>query len=248
MMRVGGLVALLREWAQRLVGTVFRRRSDADLAREIAFHVEQAEIDLRRRGYNAQEARRLARALSGSSVGAIDALRAQAGVPWFGAFTLDVKLGARMLRKYWGLSLVGGLALAVVIGICTATFLYFNVFWSTALPIDGGDRVVAIQAWDTAMHRRGEIALDDFERWRTGMASLEDVGAFRTVERNLAVDGRAAERVAVAEMSAAGFRVARTAPVLGRSLVADDERPGAAPVVVLGYGEWQRRFDGDPNV
>lgn len=247
-MRAGDFLALLREWMQRLIGTVFRRRSDADLAREIAFHIEQTEIDLRRRGYSAQEARRLARALSGSSVGAIEALRTQGGVPWFGTFTLDVKLGFRMLRKYWGLSLVGGLALAVVIGICTATFLYFNVIFSTALPIDDGDRVVAIQAWDTSAHRRAEIALDDFERWRDGMASLDDVGAFRTVERRLIVEGRAEERVAVAEMSAAGFAVARTAPLLGRSLIANDERPSAPPVVVIGHGEWQRRFDGDPDV
>jgi putative ABC transport system permease protein len=248
-MRVGDLLALLREWLHRLTGTILRRRrSDGDLARELAFHLEQTELDLRSRGYSAQEAHRLARALSGSSDGAIEALRTQGGVPWVGMFTLDVALGFRMLRKYWGLSLVGGLALAVVIGICTGVFLYFNVFWSTALPIEEGERVVAIQVWDPAASRRGETSLDDFDRWRDGMASLEDVGAFRTVERHLVADGRAGERVAVAEMSAAGFRVARTAPLIGRTIVAGDERPGAPPVVVIGYHDWQRRFDGDPNV
>jgi predicted permease len=248
-MRARDIAATLREWAHRLIGTVWRRRrSDGDLAREIAFHIEQAELDLRSRGYSVQEAHRLARALSGSSDGAIEALRTQGGVPWVGTFTLDVKLGLRMLRKYWGLSLIGGLALAVVIGICTGMFLYFDVFWSTALPIEKGDRVVAIQVWDSSAGRRSETSLDDFRRWRSGMRSLEDVGAFRTVERNLVVAGQAGERVTVAEMSAAGFRVARAAPLLGRSLVADDERPGAEPVAVIGYDEWQRRFDGDPNV
>src|SRR6187431_552552 len=183
-MRVGDITALLREWAHRLIGAVLRRqRSDGDLAQEIAFHLEQAELDLRKRGYSAQEARRLARALSGNSDGAIEALRTQGGVPWVGTFTLDVTLGLRMLRKYWGLSLVGGLALAVVIGICTGMFLYFSVFWSTALPIEEGDRVVAIQIWDPSARRRAETSLDDFDRWRDGMESLEDVGAFRTVER-----------------------------------------------------------------
>jgi predicted permease len=247
-MRVGDLTALLREWLHRVIGTMWRRRSDGDLAREIAFHIEQAELDLRSRGYSAQEAHRLARALSGSSDGAIEALRTQGGMPWVGMFTLDVTLGLRMLRKYWGLSLVGGLALAVVIGICTGMFLYFNVFWSTALPVEEGDRVVAIQIWDPSAHRRAETSLDDFDRWRDGMESLEDVGAFRTVERNLIVDGRARERVAVAEMSAAGFRVARATPLIGRSIVTDDEQPSAPRVVVIGYDEWQRRFAGDPNV
>ena len=128
------------------------------------------------------------------------------------ATTLDVTLGLRMLRKYWGLSLVGGLALAVVIGICTVVFLYLNLVGSTALPIEDGDRVVAIQLWDSSAHRRAETSLDDFARWRDSMESLEQVGAFRTVGRNLIADGRAGERVAVAEMSAAGFSVARTAP------------------------------------
>src|SRR5688572_26828085 len=248
-MRVDDLTAMLREWVDRLTGAVLRRRrSDGDLAREIAFHIEQAELDLRSRGYSAQEAHRLARALSGTSRGAIEALRIQGGVPWVGAFTLDVTLGLRMLRKYWGLSLVGGLALAVVIGSCTGMFLYFDIFWSTALPIAEGDRVISIQIWDPSARRRAEISLDDFDRWRDGMQSLEELGAFRTVERNLVVDGPASERVAVAEMSAAGFRVARQSPLIGRSIVADDERPDAPPVVVIGYDEWQRRFGGDPNV
>jgi predicted permease len=248
-MRVGDLTALLREWVHRLTGTVLRRRrSDRDLAREIAFHIEQAELHLRTRGYSAQEARRLARALSGSSRGAIEALGTQGGVPWVGMFTLDVTLGLRMLRKFWGLSLVGGLALAVVIGSCTGMFLYFDVFWGTSLPIAEGDRIVSIQIWDPFARRRAETPLGDFDRWRDGMQSLEELGAFRTVERNLVVDGPASERVAVAEMSAAGFRVARASPLIGRSIVADDERPDAPPVVVIGYDEWQRRFGGDPEV
>lgn len=248
-MRVGDLPALLREWLHRLTGTMLRsRRNDNDLARELAFHLEQAELDLRNRGYSAREAHRLARAMSGTPDGAMEAMRTQGGVPWVGSFTLDVTLGLRMLRKYWGLSLVGGLALAVVIGICTSMFVYFNVFSSATLPIEDGDRIVAIQLWDPSAGVRREVSLDDFARWRDGMASLEDVGAFRTVERNLVVDGRGGERVAVAEMSAVGFRVARTAPLIGRTIIADDERPGAPPVVVIGYEEWQRRFGGDPDV
>ena len=158
-MRVDDLKALLREWLHRVIGTLLRRRrSDGDLAREIAFHLEQAELHLRSRGYSAQEAHRLARALSGNPSGAIEALRTQGGVPWVGTFTLDVTLGFRMLRKYWGLSLVGGLALAVVIGICTGMFLYFSVFWSTDLPIEEDDRVVAIQTWDASARRRAEAS------------------------------------------------------------------------------------------
>ena len=44
------------------------------------------------------------------------------------------------------------------------------------------------------------------------------------------------------------FDVMGVPPLLGRTPAAEDARPGAAPVVVLGYRFWQRQFAGDPNV
>lgn len=248
MIRFHAIVAALREWIERSIGTVLRRRGDRDLAGELAFHIEQTELDLRRRGYTEEEAYRLARVRSGSADRALEQLRAQSGIPWLGMFKLDVLLGVRMLRKFWGLSLTGGLAMALAIGICACVYLYFDVMWNTKLPLDEGDRVVAIQIWDPSANRRRETSLVDFARWRDALTTLEDVGAFRTVERTLVLDGGDTTRVQVAEMSAAGFRVARTAPLVGRAFVRGDERPGAAPVAVIGYQEWQRRFGGDPNV
>jgi predicted permease len=49
-------------------------------------------------------------------------------------------------------------------------------------------------------------------------------------------------------MSAAGFRVARVKPLLGRYLVYEDERPGAPPVVVIGYDVWRSRFAADSGI
>src|SRR5215207_8537577 len=37
-------------------------------------------------------------------------------------------------------------------------------------------------------------------------------------------------------------------PLFGRTPTAEDARPGAEPVAVLGYRFWQRQFGGDPNV
>ena len=44
------------------------------------------------------------------------------------------------------------------------------------------------------------------------------------------------------------FDVMGVPPLIGRTPTADDARPGAEPVVVLGYRFWQRQFGGDPNV
>ena len=54
--------------------------------------------------------------------------------------------------------------------------------------------------------------------------------------------------VKIAEITASGFAVAGTAPLLGRYLLPADERNGAPPVVVIGHQVWQSRFGGDPLI
>ena len=77
---------------------------------------------------------------------------------------------------------------------------------------------------------------------------MKDIGAFRTVERNLVTAGGTANPVAIAEMTASGFQLARVSPLLGRPLAPQDERQDANPVVVIGYDVWQSRFAADPAV
>ena len=80
------------------------------------------------------------------------------------------------------------------------------------------------------------------------MTTVEDTGVTRTVQRNLVADGRPIELVTVAEISASAFRVARVAPIRGRMLLPADEQAGAPDVIVIGHGEWVRRFESDPNI
>ena len=44
------------------------------------------------------------------------------------------------------------------------------------------------------------------------------------------------------------FTVIGQRPFLGRDFTPEDDRPGAAPVVILGYGIWQSRYGGDPTI
>lgn len=241
--------ALLREWLLRLLGTFRGRSLDAEFREELSCHVELAEARFREQGYSAAEAARLARLRYGHADNALEDVRRQQGIPWFGTFTLDVKLGLRMLRKYLGLTLIGGFAMCIGFAILLAVFSYFDiVIWSDTLPLDDGDGVVAIQVWDAQNGRRSEIGIDDFERWRSSLHSIEDIGAFRTVERGIVHDNGEIEPIPVAEISAAGFDVARVAPVIGRTLRADDERVGAEPVILIGFDAWQSRFEGSDDV
>lgn len=165
------------------------------------------------------------------------------GISW-----LDVRLGLRMLVKYPGLSIVGGLGMAVAIAIGAGAFEIVSKMTSSELPLEEGERIVAIQNRDAATNGPDRRALHDLGSWRREVRSVEELGAFRMRRRNLAVAKGAPEPVSLAEMTASGFRVARVAPLLGRPLIEEDEREGAPAVVVIGHDAWQRRFGGDPDV
>ncbi len=77
---------------------------------------------------------------------------------------------------------------------------------------------------------------------------IEELTAYRTVERSMSLGSATPERITTAETTASMFRVVQVPPVLGRPLLETDEQPGAPPVVVLGYDVWQRRFAGRSDV
>ncbi len=169
-------------------------------------------------------------------------------MPNWSSFWIDTKLGFRMLRKHWALTLIGGVAMTAAITLGASMYDLMHAMSNTRLPLAEGDRVVILQPWNTASRTRQSTSIEDFERWRRELQSVVDVGAFRRTERNLITDAGPAGPLSVAEISAAGFRVARVAPRLGRFFTEEDERTDAPPVVVIGYNEWQSLFAADPRV
>jgi len=153
-----------------------------------------------------------------------------------------------MVNRYPGLTLVGGLAMAFAIWAGAATFEFLRQIVEPRLPLAGGERLVAICNWEIRSNQVETQILHDFVDWRRQLRSVEAVGAWRAVDRNLiAGDGRG-EPVELAEISASAFRLTRARPYLGRTLLADDELPGAPAVLVIGYDVWQARFGGDSTV
>ena len=162
---------------------------------------------------------------------------------------LDLKLGVRMLIKFPGLALVGGFGIAVAVAIAAGGFsVIYGNFLAPSLPFAEGDRIVSIEIWDSAVSQPERRILHDYHIWRDQLKSVQEIGAFRTVTPNLIAPGAQPESVRVASMSASGFRVARVPPLMGRYLVADDEREGASSVAVIGEYVWRNRFAGDPAI
>jgi predicted permease len=235
------LTALWRAvWRSELV--------DREMHEEMRFHVDlEAERLMREQQLTAQEARRRAHAAFGGIEKYRAEGRATGRLHWIDAVSLDWRLAVRMLAKHRGLTLVGGFAMAISIAI-GATFFELLSEAARPLPLDEGDRIVAlVYATPTpgSVERR---VLHDLADWRDGLRSVQHLSAFRTDQYNLVTGLPPYEPVFVAEISASGFVVARTPPLLGRYLVPGDEREGAPPVVVIGYQPWQTRFAADPGV
>jgi predicted permease len=234
----------------RLRLIVTPRAAESRAAEEIRFHIEmETERLVRDERLDPAEAERRARATFGGVTQHRETLRDGRGFAWLNGRSLDFKLGLRMLAKYPGLTIVGLAGLSVTVAIGVVAFSAVSAVVDSSLPFDDGDRVVSIANVNQRAHDEGRAThLHDLPVWREALTTVTDLGADRVVERNLITRDGPPESIRVAEMSASGFRIGRRAPVLGRYFHEADERPGAAPVVVIGYDLWQRRFGGSADV
>ena len=90
-----------------------RRATESRMDDEFRFHLEmETERLMREEGLDGIEARRRALVAFGGVEKHKEALREGRGTAWFTGMSLDLKLGLRMLAKYPGLTVVGGLAMA----------------------------------------------------------------------------------------------------------------------------------------
>ena len=216
---------------------------------EIRFHIEM-ETDhlMRSKGLAADEARRQALAAFGGVQKHKEDLRDGRGLAWIGGLSLDVALGLRMLLKFPGLTLAGGLAIAIAIGIGAGWYDLIGKIMSPRIPLPEGSRIVEITTQDARTNAPEPRILHDFQAWQRDVRTIVDLGAYRTDTRNLIVDGAGPEPLQIAELTTVAFATARVAPLLGRGLVDSDARPGAPDVVVLGYDVWQRALRGREDI
>src|SRR5690348_12799099 len=134
-----GLVARVRS----LVNGI-KNNPDADMQAEFAHHMELRAGDLVRSGLSPEVALRQARLEFGGTYNYKEAGREARGLRWFDAMRiswLDIKLGARMIHRYPGLTLVAGIAMGVAIALGAGVMGVIALLRDPHLPLDGGERV-----------------------------------------------------------------------------------------------------------
>src|SRR5688572_25738907 len=186
-LRQGYGVRALRAWWSRIAGFVRPGAGEREFADELQSHIDLHTDDNIRAGMTPVEARRQALARIGSVAAAREAHRDRRGLPGLEALVFDLKIGGRMLVKYPGLTMVGGVAMAFAIWVGIVIFQVVGLFVHPTLPLPQGARLVEIQAFDVAANDEEEKVLYDFVRWQQSLRSLTDVGAWRDSSRNLVV-------------------------------------------------------------
>ena len=233
---------------RRLRYLLQRDRYARELDDELRFHLDMKRQELEASGLDPAAAALAARRALGNLPLTRDHVRDVWIAPWLQGVVQDYRLGLRMLLKYPGLTLAGGLALAVAIGIGAGWYDLAGKLLAPAIPLPAGDRLVLIETRNTLTNKPERRVVRDFLEWRRELRTIEDPGAYRTDTRNLVAGNAGPESLRMAELTAAAFRTARVTPLLGRGLLDADERPGAPGVVVLGYAVWQRVLGGRDDI
>jgi putative ABC transport system permease protein len=165
------------------------------------------------------------------------------------AFFRDIRYGVRSLRKRPGFTSVAVLTLALGIGANTAIFSITNAVVLRPLPYREPERLVTL--WESAARSdesRVVVSPANYLDWREQSRSFEEMGAYNEDFFNISEDATYPERVPAARVTPSLLQALRAEPVLGRTFLTEEGRPGSVHEALLSYGLWQRRFGSDPHV
>jgi predicted permease len=160
--------------------------------------------------------------------------------------TQDLRYAIRMLLKSPGFAAIAVLTLALGIGTNTALFSVVNCVLLNPLPYAHSEQLVAVYG-SAPGFSQGPVAYLNFLDWQHDARTFSSMATYRNQDYNFT--GRnEAERLSGYMTSAGFFSTLGVQPILGRTFRSDDDQVGAAPVVVLGGGLWQRKFGSSPDI
>jgi predicted permease len=159
----------------------------------------------------------------------------------------DLRYGLRMLAKSSGFTAIAILTLALGIGANTALFSVVNGVLLNPLAYPHPGQLVAVYGKSPGFDR-APLTYLNFLDCRRDTQTFKSMAMYRNQDYSFIGTGEAGERLTGYQISADFFSTLGITPVVGRTFRADDDRLGAAPVVILGGGLWKRKFGSSPDV
>ena len=158
----------------------------------------------------------------------------------------DFRYSARALRKNPGFAILAILTIALGTGATTSIFTAVNGVLLKAFSFPEAERLVVVSGVSKSQPDMG-VSYPDYVDWRAEQRAFVDLAA-RTPAGGVISGIGEPERVFGRYVTASFFPTLGVQPQIGRFFGEDEDKPGAARVMVIGDGLWRRRFNADAAV
>ena len=232
-------------WFRRLFG---KRPTNADIQRELDFHIAMERDARERRGADPIEARRTTLVDFGGVSRAYEDVRDVRGMTFRESLAQDLRIGLRMLVRSPGYSLTAIAILALGIGANTAMFSVINGVLLEPLPFrDGHDIVLVQHSAPRSNVADASVSINELFAYRSRLAAVRNLVEYHQMNFTLLNQGDP-DRVDTGVVSANFFDMLGIKPLEGRTFIDTDDDLGAPAVLVLSYEYWRDKFGGDKSV
>ena len=164
-------------------------------------------------------------------------------------FAQDLRYAARSLIRSPLFTAIAIACMALGIGVNATVFSVIDGVMLQPYPYADAHEIIVLNSRNDAQRiQRGGVSYADFKDVRDQASTLELIGAFQGRSLTIADGSGEPERYPGEIVSWSLFHLLGVEPVIGRSFEANDDRPGAVPVVLLSDAVWQQRYQRDPAV
>ncbi|HEY9154997.1 MAG TPA: ABC transporter permease, partial [Opitutaceae bacterium] len=249
------------------IRVLFGQKSwERDMQLEMEHHLELQAAEHREEGASSESAKASALREFGNLTSLQERCRDEHSLPWLRQFAQDLRYGARVLRNHPAFTTAAVLTLALGIGANTAIFSLTNDILFRQLPVNAPEELVLFHwssqkevplpingDWETDPITHQQLCSSftrlTFDRFKAQNQTMTGIAAFADTPKLTVIADNNAEIVPSGEIVSGNFfKLLGTTPVAGRLIDERDDQIGAAPVAVISYRYWDRRFGSDLSI
>src|SRR6184192_1293662 len=171
------------------------------------------------------------------------------------SFRQDVRVGLRVLFKDKTFCFLAVLVLGLGIGGATTQFTLVNAIALRGLSFPHPEQLMTVGLIDPkTSDQNNNFGLgliptaQDYEDLRNAQQSFAQMAAYLNGSTiNISYKNNP-QRYTGGYVTEDFFKILGVSPIMGRDFTAEDDKPGAEKVAILGHEVWKRYFGGDPNI
>jgi predicted permease len=171
------------------------------------------------------------------------------------SFRQDVRVGLRVLWKEKSFCFLAVLVLGLGIGGATTQFTVVNAFVLRGFSFPHPEQLMSVGLIDpqaSAQNNNFGIGVvptaQDYEDLRAAQQSFAQMAGYLAGSTINVTYKNTPQRYTGGYVTEDMFKIIGVSPIMGRDFTADDNKPGAEKVTILGHQIWQRDFNADPNI